>query len=104
MRRCVADLEANGLLHEATVIWCGCFIDVDTEEVFTFYPHQMQEMKDFMDTCSELIMHNGIMYDFPLLHKVLGYKYAGKQSDTLIMSQMLYSERMRHGVDSWGKD
>lgn len=104
MRICVADLEANGLLHEAEIIWCGCFIDVDTEEVFTFYPHQMKEMIAFMDTCSELFMHNGIMYDFPLLHKVLGYEYRGKQSDTLIMSQMLYSERMRHGVDSWGKE
>ena len=104
MRRCVADLEANGLLHEATVIHCGCFIDVDTQEVFTFKPHEMKQMISFMDTCSELIMHNGVMYDFPLLEKVLKYKFEGKQTDTLILSQLLFSERQRHGVDAWGKE
>lgn len=104
MRRCIADLEANGLLHDATLIHCGCFIDISTKEVFKFTPTQMNEMVAFMDGCSELIMHNGIMYDFPLLKKILGYEYKGKQTDTLLMSQLLFSERLRHGVDSWGKE
>jgi DNA polymerase-1 len=104
VRKCVADLEANGLLQQATVIHCGCFIDVDTQEVFHFRPHQMDEMCKFMDTCEELIMHNGIMYDFPLMEKVLGYSFKGKQTDTLLISQLLFSERLRHGVEAWGDE
>jgi hypothetical protein len=104
MRRCVADLEANGLLHEATKIHCGVFIDVETTDVFKFEPHQMDKMVTFMDSCSELIMHSGMMYDFPLLKKILGYTFTGKKTDTLILSELLFSERIRHGVDSWGKE
>jgi len=104
MRRCVADLEANGLLHEATVIHCGCFIDIDTKEVFEFRPHQMQEMVEFLDGVGELIMHNGVMYDIPLMQKILKLKWDKKVTDTLLLSQLLFSERKRHGVDAWGKE
>jgi len=36
MRKCVADIEANGLLPTINRIWCGVFIDIETEEVFAF--------------------------------------------------------------------
>lgn len=104
MRRCVADLEANGLLHEATVIHCGCFIDVDSKEVFEFRPHQLQEMIKFLDGVGELIMHNGVMYDVPLMQKILKFKWDKKLTDTLLLSQLLFSERFQHGVDAWGKE
>lgn len=110
MRTCVADLEANGLLREATQIWCGVFVDVRTEEVFKFEPHQMQEMVRFMDTCRTLIFHNGLGYDFPLMEKILGYKYKGNKVDTLVMSRLLYYNINRpkgcragpHSVEAWG--
>jgi DNA polymerase-1 len=104
MRVCVGDLEADGLLYEATTIHCGVFIDVNTEEVFKFKPNEMQQMVAFLDTCDELIMHNGIMYDFPLLKKILKYEYKGRKTDSLILSQLLFSERYQHGVDAWGKE
>ncbi len=31
MRKCVADLEADGLLDTATRVWCGVFKDRDTK-------------------------------------------------------------------------
>lgn len=112
MRKCVADLEANGLLQEATVIWCGVFKDIETNEVFKFKPNEMNEMMSFMDTCSELIMHNGIRFDFPLLEKILNYSYKGRKVDTLIMSRLLNPDRRApascptknapHSVEAWG--
>ncbi len=112
-RRCVADLEADGLLDTATIVWCGVFKDRDTKEVFKFRPHQIEAMLKFMDTCSELQMHNGIGYDFPLLRKLCGYEYKGKKIDTLVLSRLLNPKRTLpfncpnkrigpHSVEAWG--
>ena len=112
-RRCVADLEADGLLDTATIVWCGVFKDRDTKEVFKFRPHQIEAMLKFMDTCSELQMHNGIGYDFPLLRKLYGYEYKGKKIDTLVLSRLLNPKRTLpfncpnkrigpHSVEAWG--
>lgn len=91
MRRCVFDLEANGLLVFATVVHCGVFLDIQTDEEFRFTPNQIPQMIDFMDTCCVLIGQNVIDYDFPLMEKLHGYKYKGTVVDLLIMSRMLYS-------------
>ena len=112
-RVCVADLEADGLLDTATRVWCGVFKDRETKEVFKFRPDQIPEMLKFMDTCSELQMHNGIGYDFPLLRKLYGYEFKGKKTDTLILSRLLNPKRRLppncpngragpHSVEAWG--
>lgn len=112
-RRCVADLEADGLLDTVTRVWCGVFKDRDTKEVFKFHPHQIPEMLQFMDTCSELQMHNGVGYDWPVLKKLYGYEYKGKKVDTLIISRLLNPKRQLpfncpnkkigpHSVEAWG--
>jgi hypothetical protein len=108
-RTCVADLEADGLLESATVVWCGVFKDIKTGEVFRFGPEDVEGMLRFMDGCDCLIMHNGIGYDMPLLRKVHGYKYKGKVVDTLLMSRLQdpYRRipkgcRTPHSVEAWG--
>lgn len=103
-RKCVADLEGNGLLDTVTRMWCGVFIDTQTREVFKFRPHQLYEMFDFMDTCDVLIFHNGYGYDFPALEKLYGYVYEGNKVDTLVMSRMLFPERRSHSVEAWGEE
>lgn len=113
MRKCVADLEADGLLDTATRVWCGVFKDRTTKEVFKFGPNQIKDMLSFMDTCAELQMHNGIGYDFPLLRKLYGYEYKGKVIDTLVLSRLLNPKRTLpyscpnkrigpHSVEAWG--
>lgn len=108
-----ADLEANGLLNQATRIWCGVFKNKDTGEIVKFRPHQIDEMLKFMDTIDVLIMHNGIGYDRPLLAKLTNYKFKGKLVDTLIMSRLLDPKRIipwnclnrkagPHSVEAWG--
>lgn len=113
MRICFGDLEADGLIPEATRAWCGVFKDKDTKEIFKFGPHQIPEMLAFMDTIGVLIMHNGIGYDWPLLKKLYGYTYRGKKVDTLVMSRLLNPKRVvpyncpdkktgPHSVKAWG--
>lgn len=114
-RQCVADIEANGLLHDATNIWCVVFKDIKTKEVFRFHhgqPNWEDECKKFMDTCSTLIMHNGIGYDFPLLRKLWNYDFKGKRVDTLLISRLHNPDRLvprgmtgksgPHSVEAWG--
>ena len=113
MRVCVADLEADGLLQQATVIHCGVFKDINTGEIQKFKPTDIQAMLDYMDTIDVLIMHNGIGYDWPLLKKLHDYTYKGKKVDTLVMSRLLNPDRRPpfycpnkgaspHGVEAWG--
>ena len=106
----VADLEADGLLDTATKIHCGVFINVHTEEVHQFRPHQMKEMLQFMSQAKTLIFHYGYGYDHPLLRKLFNYEFAGNRVDTLLMSRLLYpdlnppfgSKSGAHSIESWG--
>lgn len=112
MKICFGDLEADGLLREATKAHCGVFKDKATGEITKFRPHQMKEMLVFMDSIDVLVMHNGIGYDWPLLKKLYGYEYKGKKVDTLVMSRLLNPKRQvpfacpnkksPHGIESWG--
>lgn len=84
----VGDLEANGLLNQATHVWCGVFKDIKTKQVWKFTPDKIPQMLKFMDTCDVMIIHNGVGYDWPLLRKLYGYEYKGKKVDTLLMSRL----------------
>lgn len=113
MRVFLADCEADGLLVQATKVWCAVFEDYNTGDVFKFEPHQVPEMLAFMDTVDVLIFHNGIGYDFPLFKKLYGYTFKGKKVDTLIMSRLLDPKRLvpfncpnkksgPHSIEAWG--
>lgn len=107
-KSCVFDLEADGLLDEATRVWCGVFKDIETGEVHQFT--DIADIIDFMDSCDTAIAHNGVGYDWPLLKKLYGYEYTGKKVDTLLMSRLQDPKRKRpfgctsgpHSVEAWG--
>ena len=107
------DLEANGLLREATTVHCGVFKDIESGKITKFQPNEIPQMLKHMDECDVLIAHNGIGYDFPLLKKLYGYEFKGSKVDTLIMSRLLNPKRLvpficpnkkasPHGLESWG--
>jgi DNA polymerase III epsilon subunit-like protein len=113
MRKVVFDLEANGLLDEATVVHCAVFKDLDTKEVKKFYGKSLPKMLEYLDTIDVLIAHNGIQYDLPLLEKLYGYVFKGQKIDTLLMSRLHDPKRMLpyscpnkratpHGLEAWG--
>ena len=108
----VGDLEADGLLSEATRVWCGVFIEIETGKKREYGPDQVEEMLAYMDTCPVLVFHNGVGYDFPLLKKLYGYEYKGVVVDTLLMSRLQDPERKLpftckervgpHSIAAWG--
>lgn len=108
----IADLEADGLLHDATRVWCAVFKNYTTHEITKFGPDEIPEMLEFMDTVDVLIMHNGIGYDWPLLKKLYGYEYRGRKVDTLLISRLQNPNRRSpplcpnktapHSVEAWG--
>ena len=116
MRTCVADLEANGLLDEADTLYCGVFYDTESKHTFKFHcrqPDFPNNLLNFMDECKELIMHNGLQFDFPLLKKLCNYEYKGKKTDTLVLSRLFRNSRplpptapkylwkKQHSVEAW---
>lgn len=97
-RVCVFDLESDGLLDEVTVIHCGVFRDVNTGEVSKFGPSDMEDMAKYIRGCGALIGHNIILYDVPLLHRILGLSLCNgvELYDTWIISQMLNPDKRRN--------
>ena len=124
--RLVFDLEANGLYDEATTIWCICAEDLETGKRYewTSRPvkgslgkpecHEKTGRPLFMDSATELIGHNILNYDLPLLKKLWNWepKENVKITDTLVMSRTLYPDRPKppnpackggpHSLEAWG--
>lgn len=112
MKIALFDLEANGLLQEATHVHCGV-VKIKGGESRKFRPNQIKDLLSYLETFDVLIAHNGIGYDFPLLKKLYGWVFKGKVVDTLIMSRLLDPKRLvpfncpnkkagPHSIESWG--
>jgi len=105
----VLDCETDGLLEEVTTVWCIAVMDVDTEEVTTFSPcHQSLDLSDFnswlvQNQVVEIIGHNIIGYDAPVLNRILGVDFSKvRVTDTLVLSRLYDPTRPQHSLKSWG--
>lgn len=95
----VFDIEANGLLEDATNIWCISFLHIDKSYSQTLFGASLN--RDNIATHfhgRRLIGHNIIGYDIPMIKKFFGIdliKEVGNENiiDTLIMSQCLFPDR-----------
>ena len=97
----VFDVEANGLLDDATKIHC---LSYTTDGVTYDTLFDYDGMKDLLLNQQGLIGHNIIRYDIPLLEKILGIKIEARLFDTLPMSWVLNYNRPKHGLESFGED
>ena len=97
----VFDVEANGLLDDATKIHC---LSYTTDGVIYDTLFDYDQMRDLLLSQSGLIGHNIIRYDVPLLEKILGIKIKSRLFDTLPMSWVLNYNRPKHGLESFGED
>ena len=132
MNRVVFDIEANGLLDEVTSVHCISFKNLNTQEAWTLSEGILTReniLHAFMcNNIKEIIGHNIIGYDIPLLVKMYDIdliKLLGNEAivDTLIMSQVLNPDRElprgcpttirnpvtnknkvigSHGLEAWG--
>ena len=84
-------------------------MDVDTENVTTFSPcHQGLDLSDFnswlvQNHVVEIIGHNIIGYDVPVLERLLGVDFSKVGViDTLVLSRLYDPTRQSHSLKSWG--
>lgn len=61
-------------------------------------------MRKFFLKAKVIIGHNITRWDVPTVERLLGIKVTAKIVDTLALSWILYPDRNRHGLESWGED
>jgi DNA polymerase I len=107
MDKWIFDIEADGLLKEATVAWIICAHNVSTGEN-RHWRYDDLGWKEVFEKASMLIGHNVCGYDLPLLFKLHKWRppKTCKVIDTLIWSQVLDYRRFNdegHSLETWGR-
>jgi hypothetical protein len=98
--RIVLDIETN-LAHDK--IWCVVTRNIDTDEWFSFKTPEL--LQTYLNNATEIVAHNGIFFDFPVLKRVWGITVKKSQVvDTLVMSR-LYNPSIEdgHSLAAWGQ-
>jgi DNA polymerase I len=93
LKRILFDIEANGLLEEATKIHCIYATDVDSgEQVGVWGPNAIPEALAVLDTADVLIGHNIQKYDIPVMQKLHGFKTRRYPAiiDTFLCSRLIH--------------
>lgn len=116
--RLVFDIEGNGLFYEIDKIWCICAKDINTSKKYTWAVNSKETLYEFLNRvlseADELIGHNIINFDLPVLKNLTGWKpnENTKISDTLVMSYLANPDRAKpsnpsckggpHSLEAWG--
>lgn len=101
MEEFVVDIETDGL--DSTVIHLAVVRNVRTNTVHVFTD---SDHNDFAGLVSghKLILHNGLVFDLPVLEKLWGYKHNGEVVDTLVLSRLFNPSREGgHSLKAWGE-
>lgn len=99
--RLVLDTESDDLADHATVTHCIVATDLDTREVFRFYgdtsvPGDHGSIAvgvQWLLRADELIGHNIIDHDIPMMERLYGVRFTNTLTDTLVMSRALNPDR-----------
>lgn len=64
-----------------------------------------ERMKKFLSQKDlTLVCHNVVMFDKPVLERILGVKIKARIVDSWALSQYLYPTRRLHGLEAWGEE
>jgi hypothetical protein len=86
------DIEADGLLEDATGIHCVCVKEYG-KEVVGFDGIKLLDVKHYFERARAIVGHNIISYDIPMLKKFLGLELGNiKIYDTFLMSMLSWAE------------
>ena len=100
MEYTVFDLESDGLLDNVSLIHCVSWYRSDgTSGSITNYA----DMRFFFRDQKVLVGHNIILYDTPVVRKILGISPDCRMIDTLALSWYLYPTLKIHGLEAWGE-
>lgn len=98
----VADIEANGLM-DASHIWCLSYQEIHAGGASTLMDwDKMRALLQREDVV--FVFHFGLMYDKPVLERILGITIKAELIDTLALSWYLYPTRKLHGLADWGEE
>ena len=102
MKQVVFDIEANGL--QPTKVWVIVACDLSNQETVEFSGDTLQDFNAYIKD-AEVIGHNIIGYDVPVLERLLGTDFSScKITDTLVLSRLTDPSREGgHSLDSWGQ-
>ena len=94
------DIETDGLLHNVTKIHAIVVVYEEGDpEVYTDIDAGLARLLE----AEELVGHNIVAYDLPVLEKLHGFVWDGPVYDTLIASRLLHPGRFVHTLRSWGE-
>lgn len=112
--RLVFDIETNHLeLDKITTIHCICVHDLDTGKAMSFYDYPDMTAPNggikmgvgYLRHASEIIGHNIIAYDIPVIRKFYPEFKPKKVTDTLVLSRLMNPDRPQgHSLKSYGDD
>lgn len=95
-KKCVFDIETDGLLDTCTCIHCISIIDVETGEATVYDPPDKEKGLEHLLTFDTIIGHNIIGFDIPaikLLYPEIGKRLEKKKlRDTLVWARVVYPD------------
>lgn len=92
LKKCVSDIETNGLLDKLDHMYCAVITDYDTGKP-TLYTN-IEEYLDALNKYDKIYFHNGIKFDIPALEQVSMRDLSHlrpKIRDTLVLSRLLFA-------------
>ena len=95
MKRLIFDIETDNLYHKMKHLHCLVVRDVDTDEVWRFNSQKQDIRKgiDLLDTADEIIGHNIVNFDIPVLARDNGgWKPKARLCDTLLLSRLIKTD------------
>lgn len=114
MTTVVFDIEADGFLETATRVHCLSIASENSSDGWT-YEHFTDASDEYrsintglvlLAEANNIVAHNGIAYDLPVLRKVLGMVISSRKViDTLVLSRLAQPERPGgHSLANWGEN
>lgn len=98
----VFDTESNGLLVEATKLFCICAVDIDSGERWSFDKDEIEAGLALLSSADCIIGHNVYMHDLPLIKKLYPSWAYNRAEDTFIMSALYSPDRPNgHSVEAY---
>jgi len=108
----VFDIETNGFANGSTTTHCITIKDVYTGISAHWGPDSIEEGLYHLGTFDEIIGHNIVSYDLPVLLQNHNWVFGGTVTDTLIMSRLFNPDRpipfgykgkgRSHSLECWG--
>ena len=87
----IVDLETNGFLEKLDTIHCIVCKDIDTGEVYSYNPDNIEDGLKLLNKATVIVGHNIQGFDIPALEKVYDFKLNAEIYDTLLVSRLIYT-------------